>query len=48
MGKTKRQKVKFAIKNAIVKTYGKAGYTTTADKFLRLFNKLVDDIYTTE
>lgn len=42
----KKSVVKFAIKQAIQESYGKAGFTTLADKFLRLVNKKLDKRWT--
>jgi hypothetical protein len=38
---TNKGKIRKAIKDSLKDTYGKAGYTTTADRFYKLFcNKL--------
>jgi len=36
---TQKQRIKRIIKEALAQTYGKAGYTTTADKFYKLVCK---------
>ena len=36
---TKKAKIRKAVKDALVESYGKAGFTTTADKFYKLFCK---------
>lgn len=36
---TKKSKIRKAIKSALAESYGKAGYTTTAEKFYKLFCK---------
>ncbi len=36
---TKKAKIRFALKQALLESYGKAGFTTTADKFYRIFCK---------
>jgi hypothetical protein len=38
----KKSKIKFIIKQAISESYGKAGYTSLADKMLRLITKKLD------
>jgi ribosome-associated toxin RatA of RatAB toxin-antitoxin module len=43
----KKSKIKFAIKQVIIESYSKAGYTNTADKFLQLFYKKLDSLYKT-
>lgn len=45
MSRGKKAKVKFAIRQAVVESYGNAGFTTTAAKMLKLFNKKIDSIY---
>lgn len=40
----RKKQVKFAIKKAIQETYSKAGFTTTADKFLKIFFKKIDKL----
>ncbi len=41
----KKTKVKKIIRDMIVKHYGEAGYTATADKFLRYANKRLDKLF---
>ena len=41
----KKSKVKKVIRDMIVKHYGEAGYTATADRFLRESNKLLDKLF---
>lgn len=41
----KKSKIKFIIRKCVVETYGKAGYTTTADSLLKLFNGKIDKLY---
>lgn len=41
----KKSKIKKIIRDSIIETYGKAGYTATADKFLNLFNKKIDKLF---
>ena len=41
----KKKKIKRAIKEAIAESYGKAGFTTVANKMLTIFNTKLDNLY---
>lgn len=44
----KKSKVYKAIKDSVRQTYGKSGYTNTADKMLKLFKSELDKLYRTK
>lgn len=41
----KKSKIKKIIRDTVIEVYGDAGYTSTADKFLNLFNKRINKLY---